>query len=122
MKPTKKQKQALPEVHILGDLQDVKNLIKGVNKKKTLVIFRDGDNGSFYLEIEGKFQPVVQEDIALLEKEYKLIFFLFFPSRKKAETLKEEKTEVQEAEKVVKKKKVENKEVKGKNEKKTKKK
>jgi len=64
----------------------------------------------------------VQEDIALLEKEYKLIFFLFFPSRKKAETLKEEKTEVQEAEKVVKKKKVENKEVKGKNEKKTKKK
>jgi hypothetical protein len=98
MKATKKQKKILPEVHILGDLQDVKNLISGVNKKKTLVIFQDGEQESFYLEIEGKFQQILQTDITLLEKEYRLIFFSFFPGRKKVDPLTEEKPEEQEPE------------------------
>jgi hypothetical protein len=84
MKKTKKQNKILPEVHILGDLQDVKNLISGVNKKKTIVIFQDGDQGSFYLEIEGKFQPILQKDLKHLAKQYRLIYFLFFPSKKNA--------------------------------------
>ncbi|MCX6306460.1 MAG: hypothetical protein NT040_15970 [Bacteroidetes bacterium] len=97
----KKLIKGLPEVHILGDLKDVKKLISGVNRKKTLVIFQDGDEGSFYLEIEKKFQPILQKDINQLAKEYRLIFFSFFPSRKKAEpvivepaeTVKQEKKE-----------------------------
>jgi hypothetical protein len=82
MKKAKKQEKTLPEVHILGDLQDVKNLISGVNKKKTIVIFQDGEHGSFYLEIEGKFQPVLQKDLKHLAKKYRLIYFSFFPGRK----------------------------------------
>ena len=90
----KKLIKGLPEVHILGDLKDVKKLISGVNKKKTLVIFQDGDEGTFYLEIKGKFQPILQKDINQLAKEYRLIFFLFFPSRKKVETIIEELPEL----------------------------
>jgi hypothetical protein len=99
MKTVKKQKKVLPEVHILGDLQDVKNLISGLNKKKTLVVFHDGEQDSFYLEIDGKFQQVLQNDFAQLEKEYKLIIFSFFPSRKKVEPIAEtiQKEEIPEA-------------------------
>ncbi len=85
MKKTKKQKKSLPEVHILGDLQDVKFLIEGLNKKKTIVIFHDGEQNTLYLEIEGKFQPIHTKDIKHLKKEYKLIYFSFFPSQKKIE-------------------------------------
>ena len=98
MKPVKKQKKVLPEVHILGDLQDVKTLISGLNKKKTIVLFHDGEQDSLYLEIEGKFQQIHHKDIRQLEKAYKLIYFSFFPSRKKIEPLPEEKTEVHEPE------------------------
>jgi len=87
MKTVKKQKRVLPEVHILGDLQDVKNLISSLNKKKTIVVFHDGEQDSFYLEIDGKFQQVLQNEFAQLEKEYKLILFSFFPSRKKVEPI-----------------------------------
>jgi hypothetical protein len=126
MKPAKKQKKVLPEVHILGDLQDVKTLISGLNKKKTIVLFHDGEQDSLYLEIEGKFQQIHHKDIRQLEKEYKLIYFSFFPSRKKIEPLPEEKTEVQEPETPVvqeleKKKKKEKEEKKGKKIKKEKK-
>jgi hypothetical protein len=87
----KKQIKDLPEVHIHGDLKDVKKLIEGVNKKKTLVIFKDGDEGAVYLEIEGKFRPILQKDIDKLKKDYRLIYFSFFPSLKKAEPVAEEK-------------------------------
>ena len=96
MKPVKKQKKVLPEVHILGDLQDVKTLISGLNKKKTIVVFLDGEQNSLYLEIEGKFQQIHPKDIKHLEKEYKLIYFSFYPGRKKVEPLVEEKAEVQD--------------------------
>ena len=98
----KKLIKGLPEVHILGDLKDVKKLISGVNKKKTLVIFQDGDEGSFYLEIEKKFQPILHKDINQLSKEYRLIFFSFFPSRKKVEPINEEQPELIKPEKKVK--------------------
>jgi hypothetical protein len=114
MKTSKKQKKNLPEVHILGDLKDVKNLISCLNKKKTIVIFHDAEQDSFYLEIDGKFQQVLQGEFAQLEKEYKLIVFSFFPSRKKAEPETKEKTETQEPEKKAKKEKVAQKEKKAK--------
>jgi hypothetical protein len=104
--------KGLPEVHILGDLKDVKKLISSVNRKKTLVIFQDGDEGSFHLEIEGKFQPILQSGINQLAKEYRLIFFTFFPSRKKVEPIIEEQPELIKPEKKEKKEKKE----KGKNE------
>ena len=122
MKTNLKSKKILPEVHILGDLKDVKNLISCLNKKKTIVIFHDGEQDSFYLEIDGKFQQVLQGEFAQLEKEYKLILFSFFPSRKTVKPLTEEKPEVDEAVKAVKKEKEIKKEKKEKPEKKAKKK
>ena len=101
MKTTKKQKKSLPEVHILGDLQDVKALISGLNKKKTIVVFLDGEQNSLYLEIEGKFQPIHEKDIKQLKKEYKLIYFSFYPSQKKSEPVMEAKPEAQEPDKPV---------------------
>ena len=99
MKPTKKTKKVLPEVHILGDLKDVKNLISILNKKKTIVIFHNGELDTFYLEIDGKFKQILQNDFAHLEKKYKLVLFSFFPNRKKLETTIEEKQVAQESEK-----------------------
>jgi hypothetical protein len=81
----KKQLKDLPEVHIHGDLQDVKKLLAGLNKKKSLVVFHDGDAEVFYLEIKRKFRPILQNEINQLSKDYRLIYFSFFPSRKKAE-------------------------------------
>jgi hypothetical protein len=98
MKASKKMKQILPEVHILGDLKDLQNLLTMLNKKKTIVIFYDGEQGAFYLEIEGKFELITQNDIGQLEKEYTLVTFSFFPSKKRVEPLMEAKPEVESAE------------------------
>ncbi len=87
MKTTKKSKKTLPQVHILGDLKDVKNLIGAVNKKKTIVLFHDAEKDSFYLEIEDKIREIRQKDISHLEKDYRIIWFSFFPSRKKSESV-----------------------------------
>ncbi|MEI7661839.1 MAG: hypothetical protein WCK34_06570 [Bacteroidota bacterium] len=99
MKTTKKSKKSLPQVHILGDLQDVKNLVSAVNKKRTIVLFHDGELDSFYLEFEGEISEIRQNDISRLEKDYKLIIFSFFPSRKKVEPLMENEPKVKEEEK-----------------------
>ena len=99
MKESKKLKTNLPEVHILGDLEDVKNLVAGVNKKKTIVVFQDGEQSSFYLEVDGEIQMILPDDITELEQEYRLIFFSFFPSRKRTEPVIEEKTDPVEPEK-----------------------
>jgi hypothetical protein len=93
MKPAKKQKTILPEVIIHGDLQDLNNLVKALNKKKVIVIFRDEEQGTMHLRIERKIQQILQEDIKSLEKDYKLIYFSFYPSRKKAEPVVEVKPE-----------------------------
>ena len=91
MKSTKKTKKVLPQVHILGDLKDVKNLIAAVNKKKTIVLFHDAEQDSFYLEIEDEIREIRQKDISHLEKDYRLILFSFFPSLKKSEPTPEAK-------------------------------
>ncbi|MEI7897945.1 MAG: hypothetical protein WCJ26_12985 [bacterium] len=98
MKSIKKTKKILPAVHILGDLKDVKNLISILNKKKTLVIFHDGDQDNFYLEIDGKFNLIRQNDFAQLEKEYKIVLFSFFPGQKKVEPTAEGAPEKSQAE------------------------
>ncbi len=116
MKTTKKQQKPVPEVHILGDLQDVGNLIKVLNKKNVIVVFKDEEQGTFHLEIEGKIRQIVNEDTALLEKEYRLIYFSFFPSRKRVEPVTEEKIAEIIPEKKVKKEKKETKEKKEKKE------
>ncbi len=102
----KKQKKELPGVHILGDLKDVKKLIAGLNKKKTVVVFQDGDEGVFYLELKGKFQPVTPKDLNHLAKDYRLVYFSFFPSRKKTEPVVQEPPQLIIPEKKVKKEKV----------------
>jgi len=83
MKTRKKHKLILPDVHILGDLQDVQNLVAGVNKKKTVVIFRDAEQGLHYAEIDGEIQQFPLELINNLGKEYRFIFFDFFPGKKR---------------------------------------
>ncbi|MEI6683727.1 MAG: hypothetical protein WCO44_13910 [Bacteroidota bacterium] len=97
MKSTKKSKKALPQVHILGDLKDVKNLIAAVNKKKTLVLFHDAEQDSFYLEIEDEIREIRQKDISRLEKDYRLILFSFFPSRKNMAPAMEAEPEEQQS-------------------------
>jgi hypothetical protein len=98
MKTNAKQKKILPEVHIMGDLQDVKNLFAGVNKKRTIVIFRDAEQGGFYAEVDEEIQPILSVDITKLEKDYKMIYFQFFPSSKKIEPLTQEQNDLKEPE------------------------
>ena len=86
-------KVILPEVHILGDLEDVKNLVSGINKKNVILIFQDGDQGLFYLTGKKKIKLIGQKDITKLEKKFQTIFLSFFPSRKKVEPVTEEKPE-----------------------------
>jgi len=93
----KTQKLILPEVHILGDLEDVKILVSGINKKKVILIFQDGDQGLFYLEGKKKIKLIEQKDITKLEKKFQVIFLSFFPSRKKVVPVTEEAPEVMAA-------------------------
>ncbi|MEI6173957.1 MAG: hypothetical protein WCR01_09405 [Bacteroidota bacterium] len=89
----KEKKMTLPEVQILGDLKDVKNLIRSIEKKKSLVIFVNGEQESFYVETDGKIELISQKGIKRLEKKFKLIFFSFFPSRKKTKPVLNESVE-----------------------------
>ena len=88
------KKMILPEVHILGDLEDVNNLVSGINKKKVILIFQDGDQGLFYLKGKKKFKLIDQKDMTKLEKKFQVLFLSFFPSRKKIEPMTEEKPEI----------------------------
>ena len=86
----KTQKLIFPEVHLLGDLEDVKNLVSGINKKKVILIFQDGEQGLFYLSGKKNLKLTDQKAIAKLEKKFQVIFLSFFPSRKKVEPVMEE--------------------------------
>ena len=123
-KMKKTQKLIFPEVHILGDLEDVNNLVFGINRKKVVLVFQDGDQGLFYLVGKKKNKLIEQKEIAKLEKKFDVIFFSFFPSRKKVVPVTEEKPvePVPAAEKKEKKKKKEEKPEKVKKDKKDKKK
>jgi hypothetical protein len=98
MKTNKKHKKILPEVHIFGDLQDARKLVTDFSKKKTKVVFRDGDLGKFYSGIKKDVNEILQDEIHKMEKDHRLIFVSFFPGQKKAEPLTEEKTDLHEPE------------------------
>jgi hypothetical protein len=98
MKMKKSKKMNLPEVHILGDLEDVKNLVSGIGKKKTLVIFADAEQESFYVETKGKIKQINPKGVKRLEKSFKLIYFSYFPSKKKIQPAKGEVPPEQAAE------------------------
>lgn len=89
MKKQKKTVKVLPEVKIFGDIKAIKNLIKFVNKKKSVVVFRDKEQGQHYAEIEDKLQLIPLDLISNLEKEYRFIYFDFFPTHEKAESAPE---------------------------------
>ena len=78
----KKHKKAVPEVHIQGDLEAVKKLVEVVSKKKSVVIFRNGNDGTCYADIEKIMVEYTKTDIARLEKEFRIIYFDFFPVKK----------------------------------------
>lgn len=83
MKKVKKSQPSLPDVHILGDAEDVQNLVKGLNKKNVIVVFKNEDHGTLHLEMKGKIEQILPDDITMLEKEFRIIYFSFFPGRKK---------------------------------------
>ena len=85
MKMSQKQKMIMAEVHIPGDLQDAQNIVSALKKKKSLVVLKNGEQGEFYLEIKGEMRPIKEKELVKLEKEYRLIFFSFFPGQKIAE-------------------------------------
>jgi len=89
---------ALPEVHILGDLHDAGNFVKAINKKNTLPIFKDGEQGTCYIPLKGNLQPVAEDEILILDKDYKLVHLSFFPSQKKVEPLILDASDSHEAE------------------------
>jgi hypothetical protein len=105
MKSKAKQKTYLPEVHILGDLKSVKRLIKSLNKKKTFVLFRDGETGSCHSEIDGKIRELSDKKIEKLVKNERVIFLDFFSGSKKSEPVVEELIAIEEPVKVTRKKK-----------------
>ncbi len=78
----KKQKKSVPAVHILGDLGAVKKLVDIVSKKKSVVIFRHGTEGTCFAEIEKVMVEYTKTDLASLEKDFRIIYFDFFPSKK----------------------------------------
>lgn len=83
----KKQKKSVPAVHILGDLGAVKNLVEIVSKKKSVVIFRHGTTGTCYADIEKVMVEYTKTDIAVLEKDFRVIYFDFFPVEKVKKTV-----------------------------------
>jgi hypothetical protein len=99
MKASKKQKKSLPEVNVLGDLEDAKKLFLDITKKKTKVVFKDAEQGTFYSGMKRELKEILLEDIHKLEKDHRLIFVSFFPDQKKAEPPVEEKTGSPEPEK-----------------------
>jgi hypothetical protein len=123
IKMKKMKKVNLPEVHILGDLEDVKKLVAGISRKNVILMFQDSDQGLFYLVGKKKIKLIEQKDITKLEKKFQVIFLSFFPSRKKVEPVIEETPAepVSAPEKEEKKKKKEKKPEKGKKDKKGKK-
>ena len=83
MSSEKKEKRIVADVHVLGDLKDVAKLVDLVNRKKTLVIFRNGEDGSLYAEVDRSIIQYAAEDVEKLKKNYRIIYFDFFPSQKK---------------------------------------
>jgi len=84
MKNKKKHNKSVPDVHIQGDLEDVKKLVEVVSKKKSVVIFRNGDDGTCYADIEKIMVEYSKTDITRLEKDFRIIYFDFFPVKKSA--------------------------------------
>ena len=85
MSSEKKEKKSVADVHVLGDLKDVAKLVDLVNRKKTLVIFRNGEDGSLYAEVDRSIIRYASEDVDKLKKNYRIVYFDFFPSQKKTE-------------------------------------
>ncbi|GEM_PF-1099142 len=82
MKNKKKHKKSVPDVHIQGDLEDVKKLVDIVSKKKSVVIFRNGSDGTCYADIEKIMVEYSETDITRLKKDFRIIYFDFFPGNK----------------------------------------
>jgi len=86
MKHKKKHNKSVPQVHIQGDLEDVKKLVEAVSKKKSVVIFRNGNDGTCYADIEKIMVEYSKTDLTRLEKDFRIIYFDFFPENKTSVT------------------------------------
>jgi len=86
MKTSKKHKKTVPAVHIQGDLDDVKKLVEVVSKKKSVVVFRNSTNDTCYVDIEKNMVEYTKTDVARLEKDFRVIYFDFFPKKKSVKT------------------------------------
>jgi len=91
MKSKNKTKEQLPQVQIRGNLKDVRKLIKQVNKKRSVVIFRDAENDLLFVEYDKKIIELSAKDISALENKHRLIYFDFFPSAAENQAKEEKK-------------------------------
>lgn len=91
MKSKNKTKEQLPQVQIRGNLKDVRKLIKQVNKKRSVVIFRDAENDLLFVEYDKKIIELSAKDISALENKHRLIYFDFFPSAAENQVKEEKK-------------------------------
>ena len=104
-----KETVVTPDLHIHGDLADASSLIAQLSRKKTVIVYRNGEDGSLFTS--GKKEPVKRsaEELTEMNKSQRLLYADFFPSRKKVipaatETpeipaLEEEKKKVKEKKK-----------------------
>jgi fructose/tagatose bisphosphate aldolase len=73
MKTSKNHKKTFPAVNIRGDLDDVKKLVEVISKKKSVVIFRNSDDGTCFVEIKKNMGEYIRTNIDRLEKDFRII-------------------------------------------------
>ncbi len=92
----KKQKIIIPDVHVRGNLQDARNFISFLGKKKSMIILKEEGNETYFSQKKRKIKQIGQEEIDILQKDHKLIFVSFLPDQKPEESIAAEVKEVRE--------------------------
>lgn len=92
MKSTKINKIA-PEIRVLGNLKEAVKIAELFIKKKTVVIFRNSKDGSFFTEVKGEIVKYIVESNPSEKKAAKTIIIDYTPERVKTSVTKENTTE-----------------------------
>ena len=108
MKNKKKETVVTTDLHIHGDLADASSLIAQLSRKKTIIVYRNGEDGSLFTSDKKKPVQRSVEELTEMYKSQRMVYADFFPSRKKvAPTVTEtpEITALEEEKKKIKEKK-----------------
>jgi hypothetical protein len=63
MKDKEKKKLSIPRVHIYGDLEQAIHLVSKMNKKKSMIIYRDAIKSGNYALINGEKKGLTTEKL-----------------------------------------------------------